>query len=130
MTHLLEIEPGSSASDQPSPERADEVLLRHDDVVEEHLVGPEQVAGERRGPADLDARRVVGHEQQADAAVAVARGSVRTYIAIIAPGQPGAGAPHLLAVDHEVVAARRRRCVRSAATSEPASGSEIATENR
>ena len=45
---------------------------------------------------------------------------------MVVSGEAGAGAPHLLAVDDEVVAVESAAVVRSAAASEPASGSLMA----
>ena len=85
-------------------ERADEVLLGDLDAVEVDLVGAEDVAGQRVDPAQLDPG-AGGVEQQHRQPLVLRCVAVGADVADdLRAGEAGAGAPHLLAVEHEPVA--------------------------
>lgn len=83
--------------------RSDEVLLRHQGVVEEDLVGAQDVPCKRRRPAHLDALGRGIDEQQADAAVLGLAGPGPHIRGDGRVGQAATRAPGLLATDEEVV---------------------------
>ncbi len=123
--HHRALMPERPVGDAPAAvERADEVLGGHPRVGEEHLVEVHVVlaghVGER--PAH-HAGRGGGNDQRADALV-LGRVRVGAHERQQEVGVVGAGCPHLLTVDHEVVTSRQRTArVRSDARSEPALGS-------
>ena len=85
-------------------QRTDEVLGRHLDVVEEHLVEVDVVRGDDRAERPPgEAGHVGGHQHAADALVLGGVG-VGAHEGEDHVGVVGAGGPHLLAVDDDAVA--------------------------
>ncbi len=101
--HPLEVEPGEH--DLPTAvQGTHQVLPGHDHVVQEHLVGAEDVPGQRRRPTDLHAcgRRIDQHQGQP---LVLGRGRVGAHVHRDGrTGQARPGAPCLLPVEDEVVA--------------------------
>src|SRR5207253_5573598 len=90
----------------PLADLTDQVLARHARVLEEDLAEL-ALAGDLAERAHADARRVELHEEEGDAAVAVLRVGAREDEDPVGPRAEGG--PHLLPVQHEVVAVEARR---------------------
>ena len=88
-------------------ERPDEVLLRHDDILEEHLVEMPVAVQQYQRP-HRDPRRLHVDQQIGDA-VMLRRVRVGAHQQKAPIGEMRARGPHLLAVDQEMVALVDRR---------------------
>ncbi len=117
------------ATFQPSFSGADQVLLRHRDIFEKHLVEM-PMAVQQHQRAHGDARRLHVDQQIADA-VMLGRFGIGAHQQKAPIGEMRARGPHLLAVDDEMVALvdgagpagsrdrRRRRARKSPGTTAP-----------
>ena len=121
----LELEVGQH-DPPPVVEPADQARPWHHDVVEEDLVGAEDVPGQRRGAPQLDPRRVGSTSRQADAPVLGRRGSGAHVHGMVVSGRPPP-VHHIFCPLTTKWSPGRTAVVRSAAASEPASGSLIPT---